>query len=223
MRRCSPLLLAAIAVVLTAGLAGSPAAQSKKPAAAKKVKKQFHESLFYEYTADKSKWRDLGKTGLGIKYQDLGPVVILYSQYFETPGGSSNGTYKIGNQSVSPTSHAVLCKAMMKETADGFKKVFKEGKSKKFKCKAGKGAYIDLIAKTPEGERARNLTEFFTSSASGVDVSRPYDPKTIKVHYRWIAVKQKEGVHLLVMMATEGVLKKQKKDINKILKGLTAE
>ena len=223
MRRSAPLLLAALAVVLTSVLAGSPAAQSKKPAAGEKVKKQFHESLYYEYTADKSKWLDLGKMGLGIRYKDLGPVVIWYAQHYDTPGGSAQGAVPVGNQKIPPTSHAALCKALMKDTAAGFKKVFKEGKSKKFKCKAGKGTYIDLIAMGPESKEARGLTEQFTSTASGVDVSRPYDPKTTKVHFRWIAIKQKEGVHLIFMMATEGVLKKQRKDIDRILKGLTAE
>jgi len=221
MPRFAPLSVAALALLFTI----QPlAAQSKKNEPKEGMKKKkFHESLFLEYTAEKGKWFDLEQRGLGLKYKDEGVVLFMYRNFWETPGGRAEKVLKFEERKVPPTNTSKVVKELQKAWSEGFKKLFWTSKNKKFKCKAGKGVYCDFIAAEPESKDAQREMQYFTTTAAGVDASKSWNPKTEKIHMRITVIRQKEGVHFITIMASDGVLKTHRKEVDKVLKSFTAE
>jgi hypothetical protein len=218
-----------IAVVLTAALlsvlASSPLqGQKKKEKEDTKPKtKQFHATLFAEYPGDTS-WKDLGKPGLGVRFPGDGAAVILYRNYYETPGGGpSRYVFKFGNVQVQPTNTSKVIKGLQDQLAESCKKASRPGKIKKFKCKAGKGAYGDIVVSGGKEDFGIKELEVFTRLVAGVDSSRSYNPREIEMHYRPVLIKCKEGVHYLTIMASKDVLKKHNREIQALFKTFAEE
>ena len=221
MPRFAPLSVAALALLFTI----QPlAAQSKKKQPKEGMKKkQFHEHLYLEYPEEKGKWFDLDKRGLGIKYKDEGVVLLFWRNFWDAPSGGTRGVLKLNGKDVPTQDTSTVVKEFMKMYSEGFKKVYKTGKNKKFRCKAGKGVYSEIMASEPDSKEARDLMQGFTATAAGVDASRTFNPKTTKVHIRFTTIKQKPGVQFIMVMANDDVLKKHHKEIDKYLKRFTEE
>lgn len=213
------LFLAVVGLLLSApSLVGQP--KKKIPEGMKK--KKFHDQLYLLYPDEKT-WKDQGKAGLGIQYKGEGVVLIVYRQFFETPGGQAQKVLKINERKVKPTNTTKLAKEFQKQYYTDFKKVWKAGKNKKFNCKAGKGVYCDNVVTKGESTTGIKLLEMFTGLAASADASRSYDPRKVKMFIRPVFIKAKEGVHYLSVMSSEDCMKNHKKEINKLLKKFTEE
>ncbi|MBN2491406.1 MAG: hypothetical protein JXQ29_11215 [Planctomycetes bacterium] len=212
-------ILVAAALGLLA-VAGPGFGQPKKEEP--KTKKQFHDVLHFEYPADAG-WRDLGQLGLGIRFPDEGVVIVIHRQYWETPGGQTRGVIEINGQKVPPTNTSRLVKELQKQMIGACKEGAAVGGTQKFSCKAGKGVYCDAVVCGGKEQIGIKEIELFTRAAAGVDATRSFDPRTIKMHYRPALIKAKDGVHFLTILATEGVLKTRHKEITHLLKSLTPE
>jgi hypothetical protein len=220
MPRFTPLTVAALALLF---MIQPLATQSKKHDKEEMKKKKFHEGLVLEYPDEKGKWFDLDKRGLGIKFKGEGVVLFVYGNFWEAPSGGTQGVLTLNGKKVPTQNTSTVVKEFLKMHKDGFKKVYKTGKNKKFKSKAGKGLYSEIVASEPESKESRNIIQIFTSTAAGVDVSRSFNPRTVKAHIRFTTIKQRAGVHYLMIMANDDVLKKHRREIDKVLKRFTTE
>jgi len=221
MPRFAPLSVAVLALLF---MIQPLAAQSKKNEPKEGMKKkQFNDGLFLEYPDEKGKWFDLDKRGLGIKYKGDGVVLFVYQNFWKAPADGIQGVLTLNGKKVPTQNTSTVVKEFLKMHTDGFKKVYKTGKNKKFKSEAGKGLYSEIVASDPESKESRDIMQLFTSTAASVDVSRSFNPRTVKAHIRFTTIKQRAGVHYFMIMANDDVLKKHRREIDKVLKRFTSE
>ena len=222
LRRFSVLALAAASLLAFAGLNTT----AQKKGGKIKVKKGYKLEALHQHLKvirpDNKSWKAFGQGGLGAKLEH-GVMVLRLTSFWKAPGPNMKSVVTLNGRQVDVKNTSKLAKEFARKYGEDFKKVFKSTKPKKVKIAEGKAVCFDMIVTGGKSKEGSEMLNRFTADAAGMDATRSFNPREIKMHIRQFVVMGKPGTYVFDMAATEGFFKKHGKDVKKLVKTIRCE
>lgn len=211
-----------VAAAITAAMLLPALASAQKKGEKIKVKKgqkvqAFNDSVKIVRPDDKA-WKVIHPRILGAKLEH-GVMILRFTNWWERKP-KTKLTLTLNGKQMDALNTGKIAKELQNMYEGQYKKVLKSTKPKKLKIKAGKMVYFDMLVQGGKSKEGSEMLNQFTTDAAGMDATRSFNPREIKMYVRQFVGMGKGGTCLFHISATEEFFKKHKKDINKVLKSM---